>query len=192
MSATFSDIQRIALTAFVMFNLPLNLACLIPVPRAQVVANCEIRGEIKMIDSNEPAENVMIFALYSFKGDEAKSKKPISVGPILSDSKGQFSIPRYFRKHWYLEHLYMGDCGGSLLFIHPRLGAYSVLICTEDFSPGLEFKELKVVQHTMDEKWTKERIKYTYTAITQLPNDLQSKAWAHVDPEMRPNKYGSQ
>lgn len=127
----------------------------------------------------------MIFALYSFNKDNGTTKEPIAVGPILSDAEGRFVVPKFYKKQWYLEHMYMGDCGGSLLFIHPSLGAYTVLMCTDDFPPDRPFKDLAVHQDTVNEKWTTAQIKYSYHAIEELPKSLQPMAWAHVVPEMR-------
>jgi len=164
-----------------------NIGCLIPLPMLEVVANCEIRGEVKVVDTNLPVENMMIFAVYEFKKDMGTSKKPTAIGPIYSDSNGRFVIPKFLEKKWYLEHLNMGDCAGDLLFVHPTLGAFTVLICKKDYPPELPFKELKVTAGHNHQKWTMEMTKYSYKAIERLPEDLQIKAWAHVSPKMRPN-----
>ena len=153
------------------------VSCTACVPLRQVVANCEVRGQLRMEGSDAPVENVMIFARYNFK---ASSVQPIVVGPILSDSTGRFVIPAFYRSHWYIEHLYMGSCGGDLLFVHPTLGSYSVLMCTEDFPPSLPYKELNVVQYGAESSFAK-----TYGEIDSLPRNLQGLAWAHVDPERR-------
>ncbi len=180
---SFSQHQISLLAVFVC--LVLQASCLIPIPMTQVVANCEIHGVIRMEDSNLPVENVMVFAKYEFAKDLGTPREPICIGPFFSDTNGRFNIPKFYKKQWYLEHLYMGNCGGSLLFIHPSLGAYSVLICTENFPPELPFKELEVTQHSITPKFTKEMVIFTYNAIGELPKSVQQKAWAHVVPEVR-------
>ena len=154
--------------------------------RPQTVANCKINGKIEMEGSGEPVPNVMIFVQYSFNKDIGSNKEPLTIGPIFSDQNGEFIISPFYKKQWYFETLWMGDCGGHLIFIHRHLGMYSRSICTEDFPPNLQFKTLKITQHKETQKWSVEQIKFTYTAISTLPAQFQNTALQHIDPAMRP------
>jgi len=158
------------------------LLCSACAPLKQVVANCEVHGQITMQGTGDPVENVMIFVRYNFK---ASSVKPIFIGPILSDTQGRFVIPSFQESHWYIEHFYMGDCGGDILFVHPTLGSYTVLMCTEDFPPTLLSKQLQVSQRGIDSKHPMKDIIYSYTVLDDLPQNIRAIALAHMSVEMR-------
>ena len=153
--------------------------------RQQVVENCEIHGEIRSNETDLPVSNMMIFARYSFNKDRGSNTPPIVVGPFFSDENGRFVIPKSKKSQWYIEMMYMGDCGADLLFIHPNRGAFSMLTCSEDFPSELPYKDLKVVQRMNSALSTKKDIQRTYWTINSLPIELQSIAWQHVDSDLR-------
>lgn len=147
--------------------------------------HCEIRGSIVFADDGTPAPNIAVIAFYD--ADEPMTGGPIRsfAGPFLTDAQGRFIVPPGSAAKRKIRNQPNDDLLGTLLVIHPTLGAVALSMSTSEYPPEAPFANLELVQYRNGEGCGDIRSSYV-KEIDHLPADLRRIAWNCVDPSLRP------
>jgi hypothetical protein len=174
---------RVPVIPMYIVNAILIVVCLMGCLRSTTIANCEIHGYIYDSEATlNPEPRVMVWAFYHIRSTTTNTKENLIIrGPFYTDEKGKVIISQFYQSKVIIDGIYMGDCAGELVFIHPNKGCFTKPLCTDNYPPSLKYFDLTV---TIPSGRPNE-VKGYRKVISQLPKEYQAVAWQFVDPEYR-------